>query len=77
MRTVREIEEALFRLAPMEMKEDWDNVGLLCGHSDKQVERILVALDPFPDVAAEAESCRCTANCYAPSADLFSCARRQ
>ena len=56
MRTVREIEEALFRLAPMEMKEDWDNVGLLCGHSDKQVERILVALDPFPDVAAEAEA---------------------
>ena len=42
------------QLAPGYMKMDWDNVGLLCGDPDQQVEKILVALDPFLDVAEEA-----------------------
>ena len=54
MRTVREILDALFARLPAEMKEEWDNVGLLCGHGDKPVERVLVALDPFPNVVQEA-----------------------
>ncbi len=33
---------------------DWDNVGLLCGRSNKEVRKILVALDPFPHVCREA-----------------------
>ena len=36
------------------MKMDWDNVGLLCGSRKKQVEQVLVALDPFEDVCDEA-----------------------
>ena len=56
MRTVSEITEALFSLAPAYMKEEWDNVGLLCGHGDRQVQRILVALDPFLPVAEEAKA---------------------
>ncbi len=54
MRTVNEIKSALFELAPEYMKESWDNVGLLCGHGDREVETVLVALDPFPGVAEEA-----------------------
>ena len=54
MRTVGEIRDKLFELAPEEMKESWDNVGLLCGRADRPVEKILVALDVFPDVIAEA-----------------------
>ncbi len=54
MRTVNEIKAALFELAPEYMKESWDNVGLLCGHGDREVETVLVALDPFPEVAEEA-----------------------
>lgn len=54
MRTVKEIEQALFALAPAHMKDDWDNVGLLCGHEDASVSRVLVALDPFLPVAREA-----------------------
>ena len=54
MKTVSEITNALFDLAPFEMKEEWDNVGLLCGRGGQQVERVLVALDPFPGVAEEA-----------------------
>lgn len=33
---------------------DWDNVGLLCGRFTTEVETVLVALDPLPDVIAEA-----------------------
>ncbi len=54
MRTVNEIKAALFELAPEYMKESWDNVGLLCGHGDREVETVLVALDPFPEIAEEA-----------------------
>ncbi len=54
MRTVQEIETALLELAPYAMKEEWDNIGLLCGHSGQPVTRVLVALDPFYPVAQEA-----------------------
>ena len=37
------------------MKMDWDNVGLLCGRFDAPVDTVLVALDPMPDVIAEAK----------------------
>ena len=42
-------------LAPRSMKMDWDNVGLNCGHSDRPVKKILVALDPFTHVCREAK----------------------
>ncbi|MBE6908373.1 MAG: Nif3-like dinuclear metal center hexameric protein [Ruminococcaceae bacterium] len=54
MPTVREIEQALFDWAPRSLAEDWDNVGLLCGRAEREVERVLVALDPFEDVCREA-----------------------
>ena len=40
--------------APPEYAEDWDNVGLLCGRSDKEVHNIMVALDATVDVVEEA-----------------------
>ena len=55
MRTVREIYDVLFAFAPERRKMgDWDNVGLLCGRFSTEVETVLVALDPLPDVIAEA-----------------------
>lgn len=54
MNTVNEILEFLDTLAPAASKMDWDNVGLLCGSRKQAVSKILVALDPFEDVAAEA-----------------------
>lgn len=56
MPRVREIEEFLFTLAPEYMKEDWDNVGHLCGHAETEVTRVLVALDPFERVIEEARA---------------------
>lgn len=54
MHNVSEILAYLETLAPAAWKESWDNVGLLCGRSEKPVSKILVALDPFRDVVAEA-----------------------
>ena len=54
MPTVGEILDFVETLAPASLKLDWDNVGLLCGHRDSPVTRVLVALDPFLDAAEEA-----------------------
>ena len=55
MATVADILQFVETLAPRSMKMDWDNVGLNCGHSDRPVTKILVALDPFTHVCREAK----------------------
>ena len=55
MATVNDILNFVETLAPRELKMDWDNVGLNCGHADRPVHRILVALDPFEHVCREAK----------------------
>ena len=45
MPTVREIEQALFDLAPKDGAMVWDNVGQLLGDPEQAVEKVLVALD--------------------------------
>ena len=59
MPTVREIEQALFELAPGEAAMEWDNVGHLLGDPDQTVERVLVALDITEGVADEAIASGC------------------
>ena len=54
MATVTDILNFVESLAPRYMKCDWDNVGLLCGRKEKEVKKILVALDPFRNVIEEA-----------------------
>ncbi len=54
MTTVNDIAAFLEGLAPRDLAESWDNVGLLCGSRKAGASRVLVALDPFEEVAAEA-----------------------
>ena len=54
MTTVKDILDFIYTLAPKEMAEEWDHVGLNCGHLDREVRSILVALDPFAAVCQEA-----------------------
>lgn len=54
MTTVNDILRLMETVAPQSKKESWDNVGLLCGRESKEVKTVLVALDLFEDVAAEA-----------------------
>ena len=56
MATIADILKFIETVAPTYMKEDWDNVGLNCGHIDRPVTKILVALDPFTHVCREAKN---------------------
>ena len=53
MATVCEVEQSLFAWAPRESAMDWDNVGHLVGDPEREVERILVALDITERVVQE------------------------
>lgn len=54
MTTANDVLSFMNTLAPAELAMSWDNVGLLCGRKTKEVQKILVALDPFEAVAEEA-----------------------
>ena len=41
-------------LAPLRLAQSWDNVGLQLGQSDWPVKRIMIALDPLPQVVSDA-----------------------
>lgn len=56
MTKVKEILEFLNGLAPLELKMDFDNVGLLVGNADGQVSKVLLALDITDEVIDEAAS---------------------
>ena len=58
---VAELLAALERMAPPDLAEEWDNVGLLVGRHNQPVRRLLVALDLRDDVLGEAAELRCDA----------------
>jgi len=43
--TVQDILQMLKQKAPLELAEEWDNVGLLVGDSEREVKTVVVALD--------------------------------
>ena len=51
---IRDIYDYLQEIAPRELSEEWDNVGLLVGSADSAVSRVLLALDMTPAVVREA-----------------------
>ena len=54
MTTVRELYEALCRMAPLDLQMDFDNSGFLLGHADAAVKKCLLALDVTDAVVEEA-----------------------
>ena len=52
--SVCQIEQFLFEVAPAELRQSWDNVGLLVGDPAAPAEKVLVALDITRDVVEEA-----------------------
>lgn len=58
MATIQQVYEVMARIAPPELAESWDNVGVLvdCGNS---FEKILVTLDITPEVVREAAARGC------------------
>ena len=65
MKTVHEILNYLWTVAPEEGKEPWDNVGHLVGRRNAEVDHILVSLDitmPVIQEAAEKDRVSSSAN---------------
>lgn len=52
---VRQIYDIINTIAPFELAEEWDNVGLLAGSMENDVQRVLCALDLNPFVLREAK----------------------
>ncbi|MHC4806082.1 MAG: Nif3-like dinuclear metal center hexameric protein [Planctomycetota bacterium] len=52
---VKDIVEKIEEIVPLELAQDWDNVGLLIGDPQKNVKNILLTIDVTGDVAAEAK----------------------
>jgi dinuclear metal center YbgI/SA1388 family protein len=52
--TLAEVTAALDALYPPALAEAWDAVGLVCGDPSATVSKVLLAVDPVPEVAAEA-----------------------
>lgn len=55
MKKVKEIIEVIESVAPTFLKEDFDNVGLMVGDREKEVKKILLALDCTLEVVKEAK----------------------
>ncbi len=53
---VAELVTLLESFAPPALAEEWDNVGLLTGRSDRAVTKVLLALDVTPEVVGQAVS---------------------
>ncbi len=51
-----EVLKHLFELAPASLAESWDNVGLLIGRPEKEINRIYLAVDATDDVIEHAEA---------------------
>ena len=54
MLSIHTIAAFLEQLAPSRLAEEWDNVGLLVGHRDQTVKKLMTCLTVTPASAAEA-----------------------
>lgn len=52
--TCKDVVNVLEVLAPLNFAEKWDNVGLLVGRYEKQVKKVMLALDATEDVIDQA-----------------------
>ena len=60
MYTIKEILDRLEEEAPLCLKEEWDNVGLLIGDSRRKVSRVGVSLNVLPSTVASAVAQGCS-----------------
>lgn len=52
---VKKIAAVIEEIFPLELAQDWDNVGLLIGDSKRSVKNVLLTIDTTSDVVAEAK----------------------
>ncbi len=52
---IKDIVKAIDKIVPLELAQDWDNVGLLIGDAQRNVKSILLTIDITGEVVAEAK----------------------
>lgn len=52
--TVKDMVRLLEEIAPPQLAENWDNIGLMLGHGDRPVRRLLLALDMTEETVKQA-----------------------
>ena len=52
---IKDIAEAVEKIAPLKLAQGWDNVGLLIGDENRNVKNILLTIDITKEVVAEAK----------------------
>lgn len=52
--TVKDMVRLLEEIAPPQLAEDWDNIGLMLGRGDRPVRRLLLALDMTEETVKQA-----------------------
>ncbi len=52
---IKDIAERIEKIVPLELAQDWDNVGLLIGDAQKNVKKILLTIDITGEVVSEAK----------------------
>jgi len=53
---LKELTKQLEAIAPLELAEEWDNVGLLAGDPDQTIKKVMLAIDLTAAVFAEAKA---------------------
>ena len=59
MSKVIDISKRIEKMAPVFLKEDYDNVGIMVGDPQQEVKKVLLALDCTNEVLAEAVENKC------------------
>ena len=52
---INEVADAIEKIAPLGLAQDWDNVGLLVGDENKNIKNILITIDVTAAVVEEAK----------------------
>lgn len=52
---IQKIAVEIEKIAPLELAQEWDNVGLLMGSRGDEVDKVLLTVDITPEVVAEAK----------------------
>ena len=55
---LNEITKVLEQIAPLELAEEWDNVGLLAGDYEQNIKRVMLTIDMTAEMLAEAKANR-------------------
>ena len=77
MTTIRDVTNRIEKFEPKHLAEDWDPIGLSFGSYDKEIKKVMVALDLDQNTLREAKEKNATCQCSTESRNYFVVCERQ